>query len=86
MNIMNVEVAKSFLLWCLVLNYGVLLWWFLAFRFAHEWMFRLHSRWFHLSQERFDAAHYMGMAVYKVGVLLFNLVPYLALILVSHAG
>ncbi len=83
---MNIEVAKSFLLWCLVINYGVLFAWFLAFCFAHEWMFRLHSRWFLLSRERFDTAHYMGMAVYKVGVLLVNLTPYLALVLVSHTS
>jgi len=50
-------------------------------------MYRLHSRWFKLSEERFDAIHYQGMAVYKVGVLLFNLTPYLAILVVGrHAG
>ena len=79
-------MAKTFLLWCLILNYGILILWFLVFRFTHEWLFQLHSRWFHFSEERFDAAHYMGMAVYKVGILLFNLAPYLALVLVAHDG
>jgi len=81
---MNIETAKAFLLWCLVVNYGMLLWWFLAFRLAHDWMYRLHSRWFKLQEERFDAIHYQGMAVYKVGVLLFNLAPYIALLIVGH--
>jgi hypothetical protein len=81
---MNVETARDFLLWCLVINYGILLWWFLAFRLAHAWMFRLHSRWFNLSEERFDAIHYAGMAVYKVGVLLFNLAPYIALVIIGR--
>lgn len=49
-------------------------------------MFKLHSRWFHMSEERFDGFHYSGMAVYKIGILLFNLVPYVALCIVgSHA-
>lgn len=81
---MDIETAKQFLLWCLVLNYGVLLWWFLAFRLAHGWMYRLHSRWFQLSEARFDEIHYSAMATYKVGVLLFNLAPYIALVIVYH--
>jgi hypothetical protein len=82
---MNVELAKSVLLWCLVINYVILLLWFLVFCLAHEWMYRLHTRWFNLSRERFDFAHYLGMSVYKVGVLLFNLAPYIALVLVGQA-
>ena len=51
--------------------------WFCAFVFLHDWMRHLHSRWFRLSNEQFDTVHYAGMAVYKIGVLLFNLVPFL---------
>jgi hypothetical protein len=42
-------------------------------------MYGVHSRWFHLSTDQFDALHYAGMALYKIGILLFNLVPYIAL-------
>ena len=84
---MNAEFFRCFLLWCLIINYGVLINWFVAFRFVHDWMFNLHSRWFHISEERFDGFHYVSMAIYKVGILLFNLVPYVALcILRSHAS
>jgi hypothetical protein len=84
---MTADSAQTFLLWCLLSNYGILFLWFLAFWMGHDWMFRLHSRWFRLSQERFDAIHYAGMTVYKVGILLLNLVPYVALRLTaSHAG
>jgi hypothetical protein len=84
---MTADSALGFLLWCLIINYGILLLWFLVFWFGHDWMFRLHSRWFHMSQERFDSIHYAAMAVYKVGILLFNLVPYVALrLVVLHAS
>jgi hypothetical protein len=43
----------------------------------------MHTRWFKLSVETFDAIHYAGMATYKIGVLLFNLVPLLALYLIA---
>jgi len=46
--------------------------WWLFFLFAHDWMHGWHSQWFHLSREQFDALHYAGMALYKLGILLFN--------------
>ncbi|WP_353850875.1 DUF6868 family protein [Acidithiobacillus sp.] len=50
---------------------------------AHDWLYQLHHRWFHLSTEHFDALHYAGMAVYKIGILIFNLVPMVACFLIS---
>jgi hypothetical protein len=76
---MIIESAQVCLLWCLVINYGILFLWFFVFWFGYDWMFRLHSRWFHLSQERFDSIHYASMAAYKIGILLLNLTPYIAL-------
>lgn len=80
---MSVEVVRDMLFWCTTLNYGVVLVWFVLFWMAHDWMQGLHGRWFRLSADRFDAIHYGGMAVYKIGILLFNLVPYVSLRIVS---
>ena len=80
---MNLETLREFLLWSLVINYGVLLIWFAAFTLAHDRLYRLHSRWFAVSRETFDALHYGGMAVYKIGALLLNLAPLVALWLVT---
>jgi hypothetical protein len=38
-----------------------------------------HGRWFRLSVEQYDAINYIGMAPFKLGIILFNLVPYVAL-------
>jgi hypothetical protein len=83
---MNIDVVRDLLFWCTVINYAVLLVWFLFFSLAHDSMYRLHARWFRLSAERFDALHYAGMAIYKIGILLFNLVPYVALIIVGRSS
>ena len=72
---MTIDVARSSLLWCTIINYGVLLVWFLVFVFAHDGIERVHGRWFRLSREQFDALHYGGMSIYKLGIILFNLVP-----------
>lgn len=76
---MNIETLRGFFLWCAVINYGILMLWFLVFVAARGFVYRLHGKWFRLSDEQFDAANYGGMAVYKIGVLLFNVVPLIAL-------
>jgi len=76
---MNIDLVRRALLWCAVINYGILLIWFLFFILAHDWMYLLHVRWFHLSVDQFDMLHYAGMAIYKIGIILFNVVPYIAL-------
>ena len=69
----------EFLLRCAAINYAVLLVWFGAFVFAHERVLRMHQRWFRLSPEAFDALNYGAVAAYKLGNILFFLVPGLAL-------
>jgi hypothetical protein len=76
---MSIEFARNVLLWSTVINYGVLLVWFLVFMLARDWLRHLHGRWFRLSDDQFDALHYAGMSMYKIGILLFNLVPCLVL-------
>jgi Family of unknown function (DUF6868) len=83
---MNIETVRRALLWCAVINYGILLVWFLVFILAHDWMYQLHGRWFHLSVEQFDMLHYAGMSVYKLGIILLNLVPYIALQICRRNG
>ena len=83
---MGVTTRIDFLLWSLIINYVILLWWFGAFVFARGWMYRLHSRWFRISEERFDTIHYAGMAIYKIGILLFSLAPLVALLIMSRQG
>jgi hypothetical protein len=81
---MTILQLREWLGWCLALNYGVLSLWFVVFLFGRAGLFRLHTRWFHLTPEGFDTLHYAGMAAYKVGILLLNLVPYAALCIVAH--
>jgi hypothetical protein len=76
---MSLALARDFLLWCAIINYGVLLLWVVVLVLAHDWMRRFHGQLFHVSPEHFDAIHYAGMAIYKIGILLFNLAPYVAL-------
>jgi hypothetical protein len=82
---MRIAIVCKVLRWCAVINDGVLIVWGLFFLLAHDWMHGLHSRWFRWSVEQFDAIPYAGMALYKIGILLFNLVPSITLRSVGRA-
>lgn len=80
---MTLEVIRSMLAWCMVINFGLLIVWFLILNLAHDWVYRYHSQWFKLPIEQFDTIHYSGMVAFKLGILLLNLAPYLALRIVG---
>jgi hypothetical protein len=80
---MTVEMVRSALLWCVIINAGWLFLWFMMFALARDWIYRMHGKWFKMSQETFHAIHYAGMAILKLCTVVFFLVPYLALLIVS---
>ena len=80
---MTLEIIRDALGWCTVINFGLLLWWFLFFTLAHDWTYRMHSRWYNLTADRFDTLHYAGITFLKIGIFFFNLVPYLSLRIVG---
>jgi hypothetical protein len=80
---MTLPEIRDVLLWCSIINFGLLIWWLVMFLVARDWIFRIHSRWFVLSRERFDSIHYSGMAMFKLAIFLFNFVPYIALLIVG---
>lgn len=82
---MNIKVARRSFLWCAVINYGLLIVWFVLFVLLHEWLLRYWGRSFRLSAEQFDFLNFAGMMLLKIFILVFNLVPFIALLIVGRA-
>lgn len=80
---MTIELVRSALLWCTVMSFGLLGLWGLLFLLPHEWMYQMTGRVSRLSPEQLDAINVTGMLLYKLGILLFNLAPYIALRIVG---
>jgi hypothetical protein len=78
---MDVAAFREFLLWSSAINFGVLLLWSLIYLFAQQSLKDVHTRLLHLSAENFAFAHFLGLTIYKIGIILFNLVPLLVLVL-----
>ena len=78
---MNGTSWPAFLLWCAIINYGILLLTFVGFATAHEAMYGLHRRWFDLPRPQFDAVVYALLGFYKLAIWFFLVVPCLVLYL-----
>jgi hypothetical protein len=79
----TLESLRTLLLWSLAINTVLLGVWFAGFVWTHDAQYRLHTRWFRLSPETFDAIHYAGMALFEIGIFLLNLAPLLGLYLMG---
>jgi hypothetical protein len=78
---MNISILKSFLLWCTIINAGLLMLTFLMFAFAGNLIYRVHTIWFPMSKETFSVVLYSFLGLYKIFFIMFNLVPYVALVI-----
>ncbi len=76
---MDIETVRQFFLWCTIINLAMIYLWAGVFVLGRDWLHRFHGRWFRLREDHFDAIHYTLMGVYKVGILLFCLVPLISL-------
>lgn len=78
---MEVSILKSFLLWCSIINGGMLVITSVILIFARDWAYAIHSKLFGVSRELFNTLIYCFMGVYKMLWIMFNVVPYVALVI-----
>lgn len=76
---MTIETLRHFFAWCTVLNYTMLILWFVLHIAAHGFLTRLSQRFFGVSAEKYDSVSLKAMFFFKLGIWLFNISPYLAL-------
>ena len=79
---MNIEIIKSFLMWCSVINYGVLFFWVGGFVFARDFFKSFCEKSLRCKIEYFDILNVFGITLYKLLIILFNLVPWVVLSLI----
>jgi len=80
---MTLEIVRAALGWCAIINFGLLIWWLLFLTLAHDWTYRIHSKWFPMSREAFNVVIYSFVGVFKLIWIAFNVVPYVALLIIG---
>ncbi len=76
---MDIVVVRTFFMWCTILNVALLIITAAVLTFGGDFVYRMHGRWYPMQRETFNAVMYMFVGLFKIVVIVFNLVPYLAL-------
>lgn len=77
------EGLKHMLAWCLVIDYSILIVWAVFSLIGREWFGRTWGSMFDIPPEKVRSINFLCIAIFKMGVIIFNLVPYLALRIMS---
>ena len=80
---MDMQAAQNFFMWCSIINGGMLIFSFLFVSLAGNLVYRIHSRMFPMSKESFNVAIYCFFGAFKLAIIVFNVVPYLALLILT---
>ncbi|MDA0323951.1 MAG: hypothetical protein O2923_14715 [Verrucomicrobia bacterium] len=80
---MTIEVLTSFFMWCTIMNGALLTLWVGFFMAAPDLVYRTQSRFFSIPRDAFDVVMYCFLGMFKIFFLVFNLIPYLALLIIG---
>jgi len=77
---MKTTEIEGVLLWCGIINYALLILWWLILRADHRWIYRF---WWTtedaFSQKKFDEWNFVAMIFYKIAIIMFFFIPYAAM-------
>jgi len=80
---MDVSMLTSFFMWCTIMNGALLILWTVMCLFAPNMVYATQRRWFPIPRETFGIVIYSFLGAFKLLFLMFNLVPYIALLIVG---
>jgi len=80
---MDLQTLTSFFMWCTIINTGFLLFLALIYLLVPNLAYSLQSKFIPISRETFDIVFYSFIGFFKVVVLVFFVVPWIALLLIG---
>lgn len=76
---MTIATLTAFFGWCSLINVALLLLWSLFFLVAPDLVYRIQKKFVSISRESFDLVMYSFLGLFKLLVLVLNIVPWIAL-------
>ena len=80
---MDLQTLTAFFMWCTIINGGFLILWGGFCVLAPNLVYRMQSQWFPIPRETFNVVIYSFLGLLKIFFLFFNIVPYVALLIVG---
>ena len=83
---MNIQTLTAFFKWCTIINVALFAFSAIMSIAASDLIFSAHGPLFNLPREIFDIVLYSFLGLYKVLILVFNIVPWVALVIINKGG
>ncbi len=80
---MDIQTLTTFLMWCTIINGSLLLLWIAFCVFVPDLVYRTQSIFFPIPRETFDVVIYSFLGLFKIVFLVFNVTPYVALLIMG---
>lgn len=81
---MSIYQIREMLMWCSIINAGLLIFSFVIVTAARKLVCRTHCKLFNITEQQFSGAIYSFIGVYKLLVFIFNIVPFIAISIVTR--
>ena len=70
-------------MWCCIINASLLTFWTILFLLAPEFLYSTQRIFFTIKKDTFNIIMYSFLAFFKIFFIIFNLVPFIALLIVG---
>ena len=80
---MDIQTLTKFFMWCIIINGSLLVLWTTVCILVPDLLYRTQSKWFPIPRETFNVVIYSFLGLFKIVFLIFNVVPYIALLIVG---
>ncbi len=79
---MDIATVRAFFMWCTIINVGLLGLCSLVCIYLSDFSYQINHRIFSISRETFNVAFLTFIGLLKIFVIVFNIVPYIALLII----
>lgn len=80
---MNIQKLSAFFMWCTIINGGLLALTIIIGISGLDLVYSVQGKLFQIPREALNVAYYEFLGLYKIVWLVFNAVPYVALLIIS---
>jgi len=79
---MTIYQIRDFLMWCSIINVALMIVMFLFCWLGRDWVYKIHSKIFPITESQFNAILYSFFGAYKLFIYFFNIIPWIAVYVV----
>ena len=80
---MDIQTLTTFFMWCTIINGALFFYATTMLILAPDFAYRMQSKFIPISRETFNVVIYSFLGLFKLVFLVFNVVPYVALLIVG---